>query len=109
MDIISRISQDLESEGVVLSNAKILKLVHAIRPLAKVYYQIYTKKAAEEDPVDTASINERITYQLQTRTSLKEGIVQTLVQAIQGMLEQQLQAVKGSEEGTPAEVCKKLF
>ena len=47
LDIISRISVDLENEGVVLSNQKILRIVLALRSLSKVYYRLFTKRSNE--------------------------------------------------------------
>ena len=56
LDIIGRISRDLENEGVNLSNEKLHKILVALRSLIKVYYKVYVKrKASEEDPSSTLS------------------------------------------------------
>ena len=61
LDIVSRLSRDLENEGVVISNAKILKIILALRTVIKVYYKVYAKASAlSADP--SAEINERFTY-----------------------------------------------
>lgn len=43
MDIIGRISVDLENEGIELSNEKIRKILNAIRKLVKCFYKAYIK------------------------------------------------------------------
>ena len=43
MDIIGRISVDLENEGIELSNEKIRKILNAIRNLVKQFYKAYIK------------------------------------------------------------------
>jgi hypothetical protein len=47
MDIISRISSDLENEGIELSNDKIRKILSAIRQLIKTFYKGYIKNVSE--------------------------------------------------------------
>jgi len=49
LDIIGRISRDLENEGVNLSNEKVHKILVALRALIKIYYKVYVKKKAEEE------------------------------------------------------------
>ena len=43
MDIVNRISYDLEGEGVEVSNEKLHKILLALRQLVKVFYQVYLK------------------------------------------------------------------
>ena len=43
MDIVGRISHDLENEGVQLSNNKILKILQALKNIVKAYYRAYVK------------------------------------------------------------------
>jgi hypothetical protein len=43
MDIVGRISVDLENEGIELSNEKIRKILSAIRSLVKSFYKAYIK------------------------------------------------------------------
>jgi hypothetical protein len=71
LDIIGRLSTDLENEGVIMSNEKILKIVLALRTLAKTYYRVYVKmcntplpegQTAEADHI--AELNPRFVYQL---------------------------------------------
>ena len=108
LDIVDRLSKDLENEGIILSNEKIHTLVLALRPLIKVYYKLYTKMA-EATPEPAAEINERVIYQLTMRTSLKEGIIQALVTTIETMLKEQLSALDTQEGMTTHEKCKHLF
>lgn len=67
MDIVGRISRDIENEGISLSNEKILKICQALKQLVKAYYRVYvrdsTKELAEgEQPIDHfADINGRLT------------------------------------------------
>ena len=90
MDIVSRISCDLENEGVYLSNEKILKIMSALKSLCRVYYRVYQKKCNETPEGDSASVitdlNERLVYQMTLRTSLKEGIVQALASSLETVL-----------------------
>ena len=66
MDIINRISTDLENEGIELSNDKIRKILSAIRKLLKVFYKAYIKNVSEpqaegEEQVDVLSdLQERL-------------------------------------------------
>ena len=71
LDIVTHLSENLASEGVVMSNAKILKIVVALRSLIKVYYRVFTK-ASETSDSALADVGERVSYQLSMRTSLKE-------------------------------------
>ena len=74
LDIIGRISRDLENEGVNLSNEKVHKILVALRALIKAYYKVYVKrKAEEEDPAP--ALQEQLTTQLKMRSSLKEAII----------------------------------
>ena len=87
LDIIDRLSRDLENENVVLSNSKIHKIVLALRTVIKVYYKVYTKLAASnEDP--STDLNERINYQLSIRTSLQPDTCQTILKSINAMIKQ---------------------
>ena len=43
IDVVGRISRDLENEGINLSNDKIAKVMNALKQLVKVYYQVYSK------------------------------------------------------------------
>jgi hypothetical protein len=67
MDIVGRISRDIENEGISMSNEKILKICQALKQLVKAYYRVYvkdsTKELAEgEQPIDNfADINARLT------------------------------------------------
>jgi len=114
LDIITRLSTDLENEGVIMSNEKILKVVLALRTLAKTYYKVYVKMTAvpvEEGAAAVdhiAELNPRFVYQLQMRTSLKEGIIQALVVCMETMLRQQISAV-GDDGLSTSENAKKLF
>ena len=47
MDVINRIAYDLESEGLNLSNEKILKICQALRQTCKFFYQAYLKQMNE--------------------------------------------------------------
>ena len=103
MDIIGRISRDLENEGVNLSNDKIHKILVALRALIKVYYKVFVKKRAEGvEGADTA-LEEQLVTQLKMRSSLKEAIIRALVGCIGSMVKDQLVAL-----GADAEV-KSLF
>ena len=92
MDIIGRISRDIENEGINLSNEKILKICQALKQLTKLYYKVYVRDstaplAEGEQPVDHfAEINGRLTTQLALRANLKEGIINSLVTCLHTML-----------------------
>lgn len=43
MDVIGRLSQDLEYEGINLSNEKVLKIMIALQQVVKVFYRVYIK------------------------------------------------------------------
>ena len=64
MDIVGRISNDLENEGVKLSNSKILKILQALKSLVKAYYKLYVKMSSVpqegEAPDFAAEIDERM-------------------------------------------------
>ena len=67
MDIIGRISRDIENEGINLSNEKLLKICQALKQLTKTYYKIYVRDstaplAEGEQAIDHfADINGRLT------------------------------------------------
>ena len=112
---MSRISKDLENEGVTLSNQKVHKIVLALRSVLKVYYRIFIKASTAEVPEGeampdvAADLNARLAYQLGVRTSLKEGIIQVLCASIDTVVRQQLEAVSINEEETSGDRCRKLI
>ena len=87
IDVVGRISRDLENEGINLSNDKIAKVMNALKQLVKVYYQVHSKnKAAYPDQTHDeilTDISSRLQAQLQMRANLKEGIIQALVTCLQ--------------------------
>jgi len=48
MDIVGRISRDIENEGISLSNEKILKICQALKQLVKAYYRVYIRESTKE-------------------------------------------------------------
>ena len=97
LDIIGRISRDLENEGVNLSNEKVHKILVALRALIKVYYKVYVKrKAEEEDPAP--ALQEQLTTQLKMRSSLKDAIIQAFVGCIDTMVKDQLVGIGADAE-----------
>ena len=48
MDIVGRISRDIENEGISLSNEKILKICQAIKQMVKAYYKVYVRDSTKE-------------------------------------------------------------
>ena len=85
LDIIERLSRDLENENVLLSNQKITTIVLALRCFIKVYYRVFTKLAAS-NPDPTAELHERLTYQLSMRTSLRSETVQALLASTKAII-----------------------
>ena len=113
MDIIGRISRDIENEGIYLSNEKILKICQALKQLVKTYYRIYVRDSTaplaegEQYPDHFADINGRLTAQLTLRANLKEGIINSLVTCLHTMLYEQLTHVGPPQEGIPPN--KRIF
>ena len=98
LDIVDRLSRDLENENVVMSNKKIHKIVLALRSLIKVYYKVFTKLAASnKDP--SADIFERFNYQLSIRTALSAETCQVVLKSINSIVKQQLMAVIACLDG----------
>ena len=106
LDVIGRISYDLEGEGLYLSNEKILKILLALRQLCKAVYRGYMKTlqdkqtAGEEvQPTDViAELLEALKAQLTTRTGLKENIISVLIESMKTLLTEQLTAIATEDD-----------
>ena len=48
LDVVSRVSKDLENENIELSNEKIVKILSALRQITKAHYQGYIKQLGEQ-------------------------------------------------------------
>ena len=52
---VHAIAMDLENEGIELSNAKIQKILSALKLVSKQYYRVYNQKSGEEGAGDVAA------------------------------------------------------
>ena len=57
LDIVGRISRDLENENIDMSNKKIVKILNALKQTIKTFYKAYMKKdhSASEDHLEDLS------------------------------------------------------
>lgn len=48
LDVVTRISRDIENEGISLSNEKVLKICQALRQIIRAYYRTYVRDSTKE-------------------------------------------------------------
>ena len=83
IDVVGRISRDLENEGINLSNDKIAKVMNALKQLVKVYYQGSTKHLGVFETLEQATLANEI-----ARSMFKKSTSSVLLN------EQEIEAIK---------------